>query len=772
MKSIKLSDYFEIRKPTYKWIQITPDKSIRNYNSTNIAKAICHTFKTLNRRIKKEQKKLIIESNFKITYMIDIQKGDVCFYFIVPQFFESILLEKISEIWSRATIEEVEPVEEFSSSAERYQLTYKKENALSLMVDKKTNEPLNQILSVMDIMKDNDRVAILYNFLPRPQFGWLKEYEDTMEKIKEKKSVEKEKMNAKYIIETALGSLLNLLDGITEVVLDFTGGSKRKPSQTFYETIIGAIEKQKELSPSTKRKKELNVTNVQIAICSQSLDKTRAENNALSISQAYRVLDEDNELVHKKVNSTFKIEDYSYKGCDENTFSTDECQNFIQVPGRFLLRQFGIHHVKTTENPVPSQLREGFFSLGTNTCKGIKTEAYLENEYNIGNLPLVLIGSQGSGKTTYMKNIAKNCHYNKEGIFILDFIKNCELSEDIMSVIPKEDVVCINLANETDVQGLGYNEIKINKNMSAFQKLNLASLQSQQIMNLVDSISVGDPLSSRMRRFLNAAANVVFSLGYSSIKNAIECLEDYKKRERYINELDKDLTSQLSDEINSLKELDDWSKATKDKPSEKIGTREAKIEHILDRVCMLREDFKLKFMYNKSCNNNIDLVNLMEEGKTVIIQMKESDFPTKMIKNILVTYWISKIWLTAQIRGSLHTKPLRSNIVVDEIFQAPTCLKMLEYILPQSRKFGAKFILSTQYISQLDSISDTLDASGSSYMLLKGCLEDDFKHFASKLEGYEYDDLRDLEKFHSLNLIYHSGGYSAFTTKLPNPIIK
>ena len=56
---------------------------------------------------------------------------------------------------------------------------------------------------------------------------------------------------------------------------------------------------------------------------------------------------------------------------------------------------------------------------------------------------------------------------------------------------------------------------------------------------------------------------------------------------------------------------------------------------------MLREDFKLKYMYNKPLKDNINLVNCMEEGKVVLIKMREADFPTKMQKNLLVTYFIT-----------------------------------------------------------------------------------------------------------------------------------
>ncbi|MGL5149651.1 MAG: type IV secretion system DNA-binding domain-containing protein, partial [Clostridium sp.] len=181
-------------------------------------------------------------------------------------------------------------------------------------------------------------------------------------------------------------------------------------------------------------------------------------------------------------------------------------------------------------------------------------------------------------------------------------------------------------------------------------------------------------------------------------------------------------------------------------------------------------DFKIKFMYNKGLDNNINLSECMDQGKIVLIKMKEGDFPTKMQKNILVTYWISKIWLATQLRGMKHEKPLRANILVDEVFQAPTCMKTLEYILPQSRKFGTKFIFSTQYMKQLDSIFETLEASGSSFMMLTGSTEDDFNHFKSKIESFEFEDLRDMEKFSSLNIIKYSGGYASFITKLPKPI--
>lgn len=770
MKSIKLSDYFKLIKPTYVYLQITPHKSIRNYNSANISKAIAHTYRAINRRIYKQQKKLFFETNYKISYVIDIKNNNAKFYFIIPDVFRNIIIEKCKEIWSKATMEIVDKIDEMQEDTDLYSLSYKKEDAMSLAVDKKSNEPLNSILSVMDIMKDQDRIRVIYNFLPISQFGWLDRYNTTIEKIKEHKSIEKKQMSFDYIMRSFVVNVFNLFDSIVQVVNDFTGGPPEGNKQSLYAAILGILEQQQSLSSNTNKKKEATILNAQIAVLSQSDDLTRKENNALSVCQAYRTLDEDNELIYRKEKHKINIGEYDFK-IDTNTMSTDECSNFIQVPGRMLLLQHGIKHINVEENNIPVELKEGTKRLGIATFKGSKISAYLENEYNNANLPLVLIGSQGGGKTTYIGNYAKDCVESKEGLIVLDFIKNCELSDTIKQYVSKDKLIELNLSTEKDIQGLGYNEIEIKPNLDTFTKLKLASLQAQQIMSLIDSVSIGDPLSSRMRRFLNASANVVFVQGYNSVKNVVECLEDYRKRKIYIDSLSLDIKNNLEDELNTLKELDEWSKGSKKEniDPEVVGTNSSKIEHILDRIGMLREDFKLKYMYNKPLNNNINLVNCMEEGKVVLIKMREADFPTKMQKNLLVTYFTTKIWLASQLRGMLNDKPLRCNVIVDEVFQAPTSMDILEYILPQSRKFACKFIFSTQYIKQLDKIFDTLEASGASFMMLTGSTEDDFNHFKSKLDNFEYEDLRDMEKFSSLNLIKYSKGYSSFITKLPKP---
>lgn len=776
-KTILLSEYFKLVKPKYKYIQITPHKSIRNYNSSNIAKCIAHTYRAINRRIYKKQKTLFFETNFKISYIIDITNSNANFYFLVPEVFMNTILIKIKEVWAKATINILEcGLDPFSDKAEIYQLAYKKEDALSLYCDRKSNEPLNSILSVMEIMKEEngveDRVCICYNFKPQSQLGWLERYTDTMNKIKEKKCIDKKNMTLEYAMKSTILFAVNTLDSVMQVINDFTGGNPNQDRENLYLSVLGVLEQQKDLSSSTKNKKEQTVLQTEIAIITDSLDDTRRENNAIGVCQSYRVLDEDNELIYSKVKKKEPINLEKYNlGCKNNTFSTNEISSFIQIPGRTLLNYFNIKHINVEEAQVPKQLQKGYLSLGASKYKSEVIESYLEDEYNISQLPLLEIGNQGAGKSTYMANYYRFANIRKEGGVVIDFIKNCEMTDEIIKYVPEEDLIILDYTSPDCIQGFAFNEFDISKITHVYKRLEIVNKQAQQVLSFVDSINITQPLQARMRKYLSGASNVVFATGETSLKEVIKCLESHQVRANYVNKLSLEEKEYLEDEIKYLDELDEWSRPKKDEVSNVIGTHDSKIDGILDRVSLLREDFKLKNMFNKGSKGNINFAEELERGKLIIIRMPQDSFK-KHAKNVIVTFLVSKIWIATEIRGSLNKQPKKTHIAIDEVFQCKTAMKMIadEEMLPQTRKFGCKFIFSCQYIFQIDIILDTLINAGASVMLMSGTSEEDFKYFKPKIDNFEYEDLRDMERYSSLNVIKYSKGYSSFITKLPKPI--
>jgi len=104
-----------------------------------------------------------------------------------------------------------------------------------------------------------------------------------------------------------------------------------------------------------------------------------------------------------------------------NKMSTQETNNLLQIPGRELLdKHKAITKVDVLENPIPEELQKGYMYLGKTMYRGKEYDAYIRDEYNFGNLALLLLSPQGGGKTTFIANMVKSANTRKECCIILD----------------------------------------------------------------------------------------------------------------------------------------------------------------------------------------------------------------------------------------------------------------------------------------------------------------------------------------------------------------
>lgn len=751
IKSVKLSDYFEIKRPTYTYIKILPHTSIRNYNSSNIIKSIALTYKSLDKRIRRENKKIFLETNFKISYVIDICKDNASFYFIIPTFYKNILKEKIKEIWSTATVKEVEPLEELHDPI-NYSVSYKKDDGLSISTDTRNNEPLNSILNVMDIMKDDDTVRISYNFMPISQAFWKEKYSDTMNKIKNGKPLEKDTFSFEYILKTGLGLLLSVLDVIINTLEDFLGSDRKDRQESIYKSVMSILGQQNVISTATKQKKEATVIDTQIIVQSSSKDITRKNNNAISCCQSFKILDEDNELIYKKIKNL--------NNAEVSIMSIKEVSNFLQIPGYNLLEEHSIEHIDVTESLIPEELKEGTACIGGSTYKGTNTKAFLNNDIEYRNLPLTITAPTRAGKSTLIENIARDFISAGECVINFDFCGECKLSKDLERVISKDKILNIDCGDFNKLQGLGFNELDCNS-LDPFKKYKSAKMKTSNFSYFIDSININNKLEPRMLRYLRAACMVTF-YNNKSFKDVFKVLEDYKYRNKIINIWNKD----LYDYTETLKELNDIDKAGNIK-----GTKTSYIQSILNRIDIIKENTYMELMYKKSTENNFNLVQEMQKNQLINIKIPESMFSTDTEKDIYCLYWLIKIWGALQQRMMLFPNDrVKVNLLIDEIYQVPLTQTFLKTKINQIAKKTCKPILSCHSLQQINYIRPELKSANTSYMLLSGCNKDNYRELEEELYPYTLQDLLRLKRYHSLNLIKTNDGYAKFITALPKPI--
>lgn len=753
-KSMKLNDYVKVVKNEYVTVQIIPAKSNRNNNTDAIAQIINKMYLKANQLIIRENKKLIISTQMKASYYIHITKDKVEFYFIIPKIHITKFKTKFIEVWKNVEVKEVDRIPVDINKGTKYQLNYKYNDSLSLDVDKRSNDLLNANLSTLEVMETGESIGIFYNFIPTSEreINYFQiNHNEIINKYKNGNNLKKSK-NIGDILILSIRFLIGFID-------DFISSMQKNLNSS---TKVVGIKREPTLATIKKASKDIIKT--QIIISSQSTSRSREQTLLNSVSNSYKSISNDNELIPKEIKKDIDIYKTTIDDVKVNYTTTEETQNFISLAGKELIEQYNIiDHNKILELKIPKCLENGEIRIGKVKCKDTIQEAYYSTDKQISRLGRVLMGSMGAGKDYYMVNMAKDIIKAGRGLIVIDYIDKCQLSDNIKAITPKEKLLEIDCSNINQLQTFSYNELKISDDMDIYTKMSIAMQKAQQLQILLDSINDDNSkLTPRMLRYLYAGATVVFfNNSNASFKNVIDVLLDPVKRENIINSLSVEAKEILIDEIDDLKEL------TKVDKKGNMENADTKIDGIIDRISWLKTNFYTKLAFTKDSKNNIDFIEAINQNKVILIKIPEKTFNSKMIRNVLATFYLSKIWLSKQL-GATESK---TELFINEIHQSYNCQLLMEDILVECRKFNLVPTLALHYLGQCtNKLKNSILASGSSFLLISGCDVKAFTELRPHFEKYGYSeaDLVELDRYNALCLIKNEeSNYSAFVSKLP-----
>lgn len=734
LKSIPIAKYFEIQSQEYVYLKLIPSKSIRNNRTYSILDLVNKMYLNINKLIKIEDNKLIIRTQLKASYYIHITKEKINFYFIVPKLFYSKFRVKFKEIWKSVEIKEVNSIPIITGP--QYQLIYKNKDFLSTSTDMRNNDLLSANLSAVELLQDGEEAGILYNFLPTSE-KQCNYFKSTCQKfIREYKNT-----NVKY----TSNAISNLIIKILSYSIDFINSTLN------FLFDVKQVDKQinfNKLSNNTNKKAASDICKTQIILSSKAKTTNREKSIIDTISNSYSVIEDDNKFICKKIKHNIR---------NLNT-SIYECGNFIALPGADIIQQFPqINHNRVYNKDFPKCLATGDILIG-NSIKNMPV--YYSTDKEISRLGRVLIGGMGCGKTHYMQNLAKSIIAKGDGLVVLDIIRDCNLAESIKQVTPKDRLIEIDCSNHTQLQGFCYNELICNSS-DKYRKLAKCMEKGTQLHILLNTINSDTKLTPRMLRYFYAACTVVFYKNINaSFKEIIEVLIYPDIRKNILERLSESEIKLLSDEIKDLCDLDKVNK------NGTIENYDSKIDGIIDRISMLKTNLYTKLAYNTQGNNNIDFVKALDQNKVIIIKAREEDFTNRNIRDLIATFYLSKVWLAKQIKANTRTE-----IFIDEINLFPTAQIILQDILTECRKYSFIPTISLHFLDQCSKkCKNAILSSGCNFLLLAGA---DVKCFIElkelfNKEGYTETDLLELKRYHALCLIRNEDNvYSAFVVKLP-----
>ena len=811
--SIKMSDYFQINKPNYTYLRLIPSTSVKNNKACDIAEIINGIYVNINERFKRKNKGFSYDLPSKVMFIIDINKYNADFYLVIPSLHVKEFNQKLTEVFGKITIEEVNSIKGIRNDCTKYGLSYAKDDSLSLCVDKRDNDLLSANLSVMDVLQDKDRVVILYNFIPQSKMAlnsWKQYHINMMKEYQEGKSLDKSLTFNKVMI--SIGSLL--FDTIDTIINSIRWAFGQKESN---EDLMKRFVPVQELTKATTKKENAKILKTQIMICSESNDLAREKENAKTMINTFSVVgnNADNKLMAREIkNKTSKKsigikkkhtinieknkveEKTEYMNIEKLSFENEICKmsydevgaNFIALPGKTIIEEHKLEAIQHNETTVPEELQGGKVRYGTNTFRGHSTTVTTSTNEDANCMPELTVAKMGGGKTSKFENNGVDAVNNGDGLIVIDFIKNCEMSDNIIRNIDKNKVVEIDFSDFMCQEGFGFNEINMIRDMNnPMSRYECAILQNAQITQFIDSLGE-EEFSASMGRYLDAACSAVLIHENKGIKDVVRCLEDFRARDEYmsmLSEFKEEMPEQyqelIEEDLNALEELNEYrDKKVGGKKTGELdlsGTAINKISGIISRISMLKKNPALKFMYIRSPKNNINLSELMQQGKAIFFKLPQNRFSSPHVKNIMVSYLFSKIMIASEIRSEIYkNETLRTvHVICDEIQQARGSFTNIGEMCYQMRKFRVKLILSTHNFQKIAPIKDILIDAGASIIMLRGSSVKDFDVLKDEFEkfGFTREDLVSLshtDKYKALCLIATKRGRHGCIVELPKPV--
>lgn len=765
--------YSDIINPKYCYMKLIPSSAIKDYDSSSLSLLAQDLFKTIKDRIHYIERHFFKEEKTSIRYMINISKDIVSFYYVIPNTYKTIALDTIAKIWNGKCTVQIINKEDLPilDNPTIYQGEYKYEDSLSIRTDKRSNIFLSKSLSIIEILEDDESVQLVVNLMPyrRDSSSWKTYCDDIYDRYKKNLPLHKKKFSTSYIFDlliAIMGELSNLI--IPEALrstVDFSiAGNTKKLSD----------------NSLAKAKSSKNIIDTQIAILTKSNEKPREDMLAKSFSTSFRHIKEDNELVFSKINS--KKSDISIFNHDWNAtvnkMSVDELSNIITIAGKTILNEFkNIEHIATKQVEIVGELSKGITPLGTQTHRNKEIMQFLNEKLPFALLPILILTRMGGGKSSWLENVGvhlmnyyrenkkKGINVPKESLFCIDFIKQNEMSYNIMYNLDPEDIIIIDLSTEKGTSQLGFSFLEADLNYDDDrERVQAASRQAQEMMKLIDDLNNNRsaPLTSQMTRYLYSAFLICYIHKNQSLKNAIDIVEDYETRHKYIDMIPPSLKGRLNEEITALLELDDENKTTKHKL----------ISGITARFFQLRSDPTLKEMYNAKPEDGVNFTKEMQNGKAIFVLIPDDLFHDSII-NTISTYIVTRLFFACQKRGTLPSKDVtRCTLIIDEINLAPDTLPIINSMIGRFRKYKLRPIISAHNFEQLKVLKKNLSSSGASVILPQGSAKENYLEFQNnfKQEGFFIEDFNSLDNFQSLNLIGTSKGKKAFISQFPPPV--
>jgi hypothetical protein len=419
--------------------------------------------------------------------------------------------------------------------------------------------------------------------------------------------------------------------------------------------------------------------NLRVVISSQSLELAQMHlRNVLSSFMQYTQPPFNGfRLLHKskgRVLKDFIFRRFSPRFWRRMILNTEELTSLFHLPSKFTQTP-NIKWLVSKRAPAPVNVPEQGLLLGENFYRNLKTEIRIGRDDRRRHM--YIIGRTGTGKSEFMKGMARQDMENGEGLAVID--PHGDLVDDLLKYVPKERAEDIILFEPFDmVRPMGLNMLEVHTE----EEKDFAVQEMIEIFyKLFPPEMIGPMFEHNMR---NAMLTLMSDQQYPGTIAEIPRMFTDPNFQKY-------KLAKVKDPIVRAFWEQEMAKTTEFHKSEMLG-------YLISKVGRFVENEMMRNIIGQA-HSAFDFRKVMDEGKILFINLskgKTGEVNSKLLGLIIV----SRLQLAALSRADIPEGDRRDfYLYVDEFQNFVT--DSLATILSEARKYHLNLIMAHQYISQL-----------------------------------------------------------------------
>lgn len=694
-------------------LKITPDSRLDNKHVEHLSQTLCLYTSPLERW----NGKGFNRSPF-MSFEIVLEKENTHFVLTVPKDMKSLAIKALETTWPKSAIEETtDPL--LNTPILTSQLSFQYHYMFALKVNKNSLGAIPSVLETVKALELDEKVYIQTVSTPAEK-DWFVGASSAYERFKKGEMPQKWQFNKKVIASTAVKLAAHTAYGIASITTELiTGKGLDKIELSGSERAI--ILKDGRLSSATlnKTKADAYETEIRIGVVAK---KERATALMRMVTMAFRELDGENQLIahNTKPDRTWKRMKERKTGSffNKDYFSIPEISRLHLLPTGELQEKYHIPHIDNLEMEVGKILTSGGLYLGDVEVKKKNMKVYqsIDND-DILCLPRVVIGGMGSGKTKgYAANFIVEAVRNGFGALAIDPAKG-EIFQEVSSTLPPDKIVKIQLG-----------EIPFSLDWREVQR-------SKKARNRLANTILGffatsnEEAGAQTSRYIRAA---VMAMKTGKLSEIIRIFEDEEYRKKLIENMP-----------------DSLHKVTLESFGNESDKRRAQIlSPIYNRLDIILGDEYLSECMES--DQGIDLVELMEQKKAIIINVPKSDLGPEVV-DLIVNLLTSKLDLAMTLRSEEKQHPFF--VIFDEPHQFLKSAKTWKSAAVESRKWRLGYVWLFHSWEQIPKdLAEIIKAAGPHYTIYNSSKKT-FKDLLEEIAPYTIEDGLKLKRHHAINVL-------------------